>query len=261
MEEYGGRLPSDPAALRSLPGIGRYTVGAITSMAFGQDAATLDANLRRVFARVFDIRQAADSTAGKEILWKLAEEHLPKGQAGDYNQALMDLGATICLSKKPRCLLCPLHEICQAYQLGVQEERPVLKKKAEVPHYTVTAAIIQQDGNVLLAKRPSKGLLGGMWEFPGGKIERGEALEDCLIREIREELGATIRVCEPFGIYQHAYTHFRITLHAFFCELIEGEPKAIEAAELAWVNPGELQHYPMGKVDRQIARKLSIRTA
>jgi A/G-specific adenine glycosylase len=260
MEEYGGKLPSDLQVLRRLPGFGRYTVGAIASMAFGQDAATLDANLRRVFSRVFNMAQPADSTAGEDILWELAETHLPKGQAGDYNQALMDLGATICVSKKPRCLLCPLQEICLANQLGLQEQRPVLKIKAEIPHYTVTAAVIQKNGKVLLAKRPSKGLLGGMWEFPGGKVERDETLEDCLTREIREELDAMIRVGEPFGIYKHAYTHFRITLHAFFCKLIEGEPKAIEAVELAWVNPGELQHYPMGKVDRQIARKLSVRT-
>ena len=260
MEEYDGKLPSDLQALRSLPGIGRYTVGAIASMAFGQDVATLDANLRRVFARVFNMAQPADSAAGEDVLWKLAEAHLPKGQAGNYNQALMDLGASICLSKKPRCLLCPLREICQAYQRGVQEQLPVLKTKAEIPHYTVTAAVIRRDGKVLLAKRPSKGLLGGMWEFPGGKIERNETLEDCLTREIREELDAIIIVGEPFGIYQHAYTHFRITLHAFFCELTEGEPKPIQAAELVWVNPNELQHYPMGKVDRQIAQKLSSST-
>jgi A/G-specific adenine glycosylase len=260
MDEYGGRLPSDLQELRNLPGIGRYTVGAIASMAFGQDAVTLDSNIRRVLARVFNLAQAADSAEGEDFLWKLAEAHLPKGQAGDYNQALMDLGATICLSKKPRCLLCPLSKICQAYQQGMQEQRPVLKAKAEVPHYTVTAAVIRRDGKILLAKRPSKGLLGGMWEFPGGKIERNETLEDCLIREIREELDAMISVGMPFGIYQHAYTHFRITLHAFLCELTKGEPKPIMAAELAWVNPDELPHYPMGKVDRLIAQKLASRT-
>jgi len=258
MEKYGGELPSDLCALRSLPGIGRYTVGAIASMAFGQDVATLDANIRRVFARVFDVALEADSAAGEDSLWKLAETHLPKGQACDYNQALMDLGATICLSKRPRCLLCPLSGLCLAYQLGIQEQRPVLKPKAEVPHYTVSAAVIRREGEVLLARRPSKGLLGGMWEFPGGKTEQNETLEDCLVREIREELDASIQVGEAFGVYQHAYTHFRITLHAFFCQLIEGEPKPIEADELAWVSPSELQQYPMGKVDRQIARKLVL---
>ena len=258
MADYGGELPSDLQVLRSLPGIGRYTVGAIASMAFGQDVATLDANLRRVLARVFDVAQAADSAAGQDILWKLAESHLPKGQAGEYNQALMDLGATICVSKKPRCLLCPLRGICQAYKLGIQEQRPVLKPKADVPHFTVSAAVILRDGKVLLARRPSKGLLGGMWEFPGGKIEKDETLEECLAREILEELDAMIQVGEPFGVYQHAYTHFRITLHAFLCELIQSEPKPLEAAELAWVSPRSLPQYPMGKVDRQIARKLIL---
>ena len=256
-EEYGGEIPREPRKLRRLPGIGQYSAGAIASMAFGQDIAALDANIRRVLARVFDVGQPADSAAGKGILWKLAEEHLPKGRAGEFNQALMDLGATICLSKKPRCLLCPLSGLCRAYQLGIQEQRPVLKPKAEIPHYTVTAAVIRREGKVLLAKRPSNGLLGGMWEFPGGKIETDETLEECLAREIREELGVNIQVGAPFGVYRHAYTHFRITLHAFFCELIEDEPKPIEAAELAWVGSSELQLYPMGKVDRLIARKLS----
>jgi A/G-specific adenine glycosylase len=257
MEKYGGEMPADLAALRSLPGIGRYTAGAIASMAFGQDIPTLDANLRRVFARVFDVAESADSSSGEEILWNLAEEYLPKGRAGDYNQALMDLGALVCLPKNPRCLLCPLVGLCQARRLGIQEQRPVLKPKAAVPHYIVTAAVLWRDGKVLLAKRPSKGLLGGLWEFPGGKTEKDEALDACLIREILEELGTQIRVGEAFGVYEHAYTHFRITLHAFFCELTGVEPKPLEAAELAWVLPFDLDQYPMGKVDRQIARKLS----
>ncbi len=256
MEEHGGELPRDLTALRKLPGIGRYTAGAIASMAFGLDAATLDGNLRRVFARVFDVAEPADSPAGEKILWALAEKHLPKGRAGDYNQALMDLGAAICLPKNPRCLHCPVSELCQAQALKIQEQRPVLKPKANVPHFVVTAAVLRRDGKILLARRPSKGLLGGMWEFPGGKVEQDETLEMCLAREIREELGADVRVGESFGIYRHGYTHFRITLHAFWCELTDGEPRPIQAAELAWVAPSDMRIYPMGKVDRQIATAL-----
>jgi A/G-specific adenine glycosylase len=250
---YNGELPHDLTLLRKLPGIGRYTAGAIASMAFGLDVATLDGNLRRIFARVFDVAEPADAPAGERILWALAEKHLPKGHAGDYNQALMDLGASLCLPRNPACLLCPLRGFCKARVLGLQEQRPVLKPKAEVPHFTVTAAVLIRDGRILLAKRPSKGLLGGMWEFPGGKVETGESLEACLAREIWEELGAGIRVGDPFGIYHHAYTHFRITLHAFLCQLIDGEPRPVEAAGLVWVVPSELGNYPMGKVDRQIA--------
>jgi A/G-specific adenine glycosylase len=252
----GGELPRDVLSLCKIPGIGRYTAGAIASMAFGLDEATLDGNLRRIFARVFDVAQPADAPAGRKILWGLARENLPAGQAGDYNQALMDLGATICMPHNPSCLLCPLSEVCKARMGGIQEQRPVLKPKPKTPHFVVTAAVLQRAGKVLLAKRPSKGLLGGMWEFPGGKVEAGETLEACLGREIREETGAEIRVGEAFGIYRHAYTHFSITLHAFICEVIAGEPRAIEAVELAWVAPTDLINYPMGKVDRQIARRL-----
>jgi len=134
----------------------------------------------------------------------------------------------------------------------------VLKPKPAAPHYTVTAAVIRREGKYLLARRPQKGLLGGLWEFPGGKVEAGESLESALRRTIREELGVAIRVGEPFGVYRHAYTHFRFTLHAFVCHLNGDEPRALEAGELSWVFPSELSAYPMGKVDRQIARKLAI---
>jgi A/G-specific adenine glycosylase len=189
-------------------------------------------------------------------MWGLAEKHLPKGRAGDYNQALMDLGATICLPHNPACPLCPLKGICTARKLGLQEQRPLLKPKVKVPHYIVTAAVIIRKGKILLAKRLSKGLLGGMWEFPGGKVEKGESLKSCLAREIREELGVEIRIGEEIGIYKHAYTHFRITLHAFATELTDGKPRAVEVAGLVWVLPNELGDYPMGKVDRQIALQI-----
>jgi A/G-specific adenine glycosylase len=254
--QFGGQLPRSLDSLRALPGIGRYTAGAIASIAFGVDAAALDGNIRRVLSRLFDVDAPADTPAGEKILWSLAEELLPPGRAGDFNQALMDLGASTCLPKNPRCLLCPLTENCLARQRGVQEQRPVLKPKAEVPHYIVTAAVIRRGEKILLAQRPADGLLGGLWEFPGGKTEPGESLAECLRREIREELGARITVREPFGVYRHAYTHFRITLHAFLCELASGEPRPLQAAAVVWLSASELAGYPMGKVDRQIARKI-----
>jgi A/G-specific adenine glycosylase len=256
MEKYNGKIPSNVDELQKLPGIGRYTAGAIASIAYGLDEATLDANIRRVLARYFNVDQPADMSSGEKRFWELAESQIPMGKAGDFNQALMDLGATVCLPKNPRCPVCPLSETCQARQLGVQELRPVLKPKATVPHYTVTAAVISRNGKVLLAKRPSKGLLGGLWEFPGGKVEQNETLDACLRREIQEELSVQIDVGAELGVYHHAYTHFRITLHAFCCKLRQGEPRAIQVADLDWVDPVELVQYPMGKVDRQIARRL-----
>ncbi len=256
MQQYQGNIPSERTLLEKLPGIGRYTAGAIASIAFGKDEPLLDGNVRRVLARIFNIDLPARSKEAEQKFWELAEAVLPKGKAGDFNQALMDLGATLCTPRTPQCQHCPISELCQSRLQGVQELRPVMPKRPRTPHYIVTAAVIQQGECFLIARRPPDGLLGGLWEFPGGKQEPGEELPDCLQREIREELGAQIQVGEPFGVYKHAYTHFRITLHAFLCTLCEDEPQALEASEIRWVPPGELEDFPMGKIDRQIAARL-----
>jgi A/G-specific adenine glycosylase len=254
--EHGGQLPRNLTALRTLPGIGPYTAGAIASIAFGMDVPILDGNVRRVFARLFDVTTAADSPAGERFLLDLAAAHLPDGQARDYNQALMDLGAMICLPKKPLCWSCPLNSLCLAYARGVQEQRPVLKPKVSAPHYIVTAGVLRRNGSVLLAQRRTDGLLGGLWEFPGGKQEDGEDLPACLRRELKEELGVEVDVGRQVGVFRHAYTHFRITLHAFECTLKTGEPRSLQANQITWVPLADLHTYPMGKVDRLIARQL-----
>jgi A/G-specific adenine glycosylase len=254
---FEGHLPTTRAELESLPGIGRYTAGAIASMAFGQDEPALDGNLRRVLARMFNLSMPLRSPQGQQTLEQLLEEHLPRGQAGDFNQAMMDLGATLCTPRAPDCARCPLAAVCQANQLGVQEARPVADERRQVPHYTVTAAVIQRDGQVLIAQRPAAGLLGGMWEFPDGKQEPEETLLACLEREILEELGVRVAVGAQFGVFRHAYTHFKVTLHAFYCTLGSEEPRPIEASGLRWVLPSELAGFPMGKIDRQISLHLS----
>jgi len=259
VHEYNGALPSDLKSLRSLPGIGRYTAGAIASLAFGQDEPVVDGNVKRVFSRLFNLEEAVDSPAGEKKLWEIAAEHLPRGQAADYNQALMDLGAMICLPASPDCENCPLIQSCRANSLGIQAELPRKKPKLAVPHHTVAAAVIWQGQKVLLAQRPSNGLLGGMWEFPGGKQEDGEDLETALKREIQEELGVRIQVEQKLGIYKHAYTHFRVTLHAFSCKIESGKPHALEASALCWAQLDELAGYPMGKLDREISRELLSR--
>jgi A/G-specific adenine glycosylase len=262
VDEMDGRLPRSVDGLRKLPGIGRYTAGAIASMAYGLDEPTLDGNLRRVFARLFNVEIPADSTDGEKLLWSIAAENLPKGKAGDFNQALMDLGATICLPKNPRCLLCPLMEDCQAQKLGLQDARPVLKPKTEVPHVVHAAAVIvgrignpPYDG-VLLAKRPSTGLLGGMWEFPNGRVDGDPARG--LPKALKTGYGLTIRAGEALGIVNHAYTHFRVTVHVFRGEFQKSinENSWQKNENLKWVKLTELEDYPMGKIDRQIARKI-----
>jgi A/G-specific adenine glycosylase len=261
VDEYQGMLPQSRKELEKLPGIGKYTSAAIASIAFGENAAALDGNIKRVISRFFNMALPVSSPQGERELMELAQSNLPAGKAGDYNQALMDLGAMICLPKNPLCVQCPVGKNCQANHLGLQALLPNLAKRPKTPHHTVTAAVIRRDGQVLIALRPSKGLLGGMWEFPGGKKEKGETLEQCLEREIKEELGCTIQVGSALGIFNHAYTHFSITLHCFECKLKVGSPLPIEASEVRWVSPLELSNFPMGKADRMISRKIISATA
>jgi A/G-specific adenine glycosylase len=258
VEKYKGELPRDLDELRKLPGVGRYTVGALASIVFGMDEPALDGNLKRVYARLFDVSEPVDSSEGEKILWKLAKDNLPKGHAADFNQALMDLGAMICLPKNPRCLICPLMKECKACANGTQAVRPVKKLKKAVPQYIHAAGVIIKKEKVLLAQRPSKGLLGGMWEFPNGRVDATRDPARELAKVIRSGYNlrlSTKRKVHEVGIYQHAYTHFKVTVHAFMCEV-----SSIPNLEnLKWVALMDLDEYPMGKLDRQISNTVMQR--
>jgi len=257
VESYSGELPNTRPELETLPGIGRYTAGAIASIAFGQDEAVVDGNVKRVYARLFQVTEPVNTPAGEKEIWSLAETHLPRGQAGDYNQALMDLGATICLPRQPLCSVCPLAEDCLARRNDQTDQLPVKKQKSQSPHHTVTAAILHgEDRQVLIAQRPADALLGSLWEFPGGKQEPGEDLPTCLKREILEELQCTIKIGDLLGTFRHTYTHFKVTLHAFHCQLEEDPPTPHYHQAVRWVNIDDLDEYPMGKIDRMISQQL-----
>lgn len=257
MSEYGGELPADFETLQSLPGIGRYTAGAITSIAFGLDTPVVDGNVKRVYARLFAVETPVNTPAGEKEIWALAEVQLPPGKVGDYNQALMDLGAMVCLPRQPDCPNCPLNADCLAFRQNWTEELPRKKAAKKAPHYIVTAAVLGgEDGTVLVTQRPQDALLGGLWEFPGGKREDGENLTACLKREILEELGVKIEVGEKLGVYRHAYTHFKVTLHAYYSQIVSGEITLNAHQDFRWVQIGELDDFPMGKIDRSIARQL-----
>jgi A/G-specific adenine glycosylase len=253
MEGYGGVLPRDLRTLRALPGIGRYTAAAIASLAFGQDTAAVDGNVGRVFARLFNISEPVDSPATQRRFWDLAQEHLPLGRAGDYNQALMDLGATVCLPRRPLCTLCPLEGSCEARLLGLEEARPVRKPRPTIPTRIRAAAVIRREGRVLVSRRPSVGLLGGLWEFPSAPVDADPALE--LGPGLEAAYQLRVQPGPFLGMVRHAYTHFRVIEHVFACEA-EFVP-----AELTWVPLTALTSYPMGKVDRKISAWLDAKTA
>ncbi len=166
-QDYAGQFPQTVEGLLVLPGIGRYTAGAISSIAFGQPAPLLDGNVIRVFARLTDLDADVTQPAVKESLWKLAEEWLDRTRPGDYNQALMELGRVVCKPRAPLCTECPVSQHCSAFANGTQNLRPVKKRKSATPHYDVAAGMVWNDaGQVLIAQRPLDGLLGGLWEFP-----------------------------------------------------------------------------------------------
>ncbi len=260
MDKYAGVIPEEYEQLIQLPGIGHSSAADILSVAFGKDLAALDGNIKRVLSRLFNLTLSLETPEFTKTCQLFLDQLLPASKAGDFNQAMMDLGASLCLPKNPACQECPLKDDCQAYLAEVQNLRPVRKTKKEIPHYIVTAGVIMenidQPGKVLLAKRPANGLLGGMWEYPGGKVQAGESLEDCLSRELIEELGIEVRVGHNIGVYKHAYTHFRVTLHAYSCIITSGEPKSISADEIKWVNTADLHLYPMGKLDRLVTNTI-----
>ncbi len=258
--EMDGRFPSTADELQKLPGIGRYTAGAIASIAFKQSAPVLDGNVIRVFTRLLNIADDVTQTATKNRLWDQAAAWMPTERPGDYNQALMEFGRLVCKPKNPACADCPLQAHCAAFAADTVTQRPVKKKKAPTPHYDVAAGIVyREDGRFLIAQRPLEGLLGGLWEFPGGKQEPGETLPQTLQRELREELAIDVKVGALFTVVKHAFTHFKITLHTFECRLVGAEPQAIEAHAFAWVTLADVDKYSFGKADREVITAMKQR--
>lgn len=249
-EVFGGQLPRNAQALRELPGIGRYTAGAIASIAFGMDEPALDANIKRVYARIFDVSIPVNSPSGETLLWDIARENLPAGKAGEFNQALMDLGAAVCTPNNPDCPGCPLRELCLSHLHGLQAQRPVKTPRKTIPHYLQAVAVILREGRVLLARRPTDRLLAGMWEFPGVRVETEESAE--FETGLQREYNLVITRTSTLPVVKHAYTHFRVTAQPYLCELASTNGQE----NLTWVDLNQLDDYPMGKVDRMIATSL-----
>jgi A/G-specific adenine glycosylase len=254
--QHGGQLPQSRVELLALPGIGEYTAGAILSIAFGQALPAIDGNTRRVLSRAFQVTEDPLGREGKQRLRTIAESLLPADEAGTFNQALMDLGATVCTPRSPECQACPWHDECRARQLGIQESLPVRRPRKPLPHHDIAAGVIWRGHQILIARRPPHGLLGGLWEFPGGKRESGETLEECLAREVREELGIKVHVGELLTTVEHAYTHFRITLHAFHCRYLSGEPQAVGCTAWQWVLLQQLDDYAFPAANHRIIAAL-----
>ena len=255
VEQHQGTIPQDFDQIMALPGIGRTTAGGILSSAFDLPFAILDGNVKRVLARLV----ALDGPPAKalNLLWNLSETILDPHHPRDFNQALMDLGATLCIHRQPDCPRCPWRRHCRAYNLNVQSEIPMKETKASIPHKHIGVAVIWNERHqILIDRRKQEGLLGGLWEFPGGKIEPDESVEDCIRREIQEELGIQVAVGDQLTTVTHTYSHFKVTLNVHHCNHLSGEPRPIECDEIRWVTMDTIEEYPFPKANIHIIEAL-----
>jgi A/G-specific adenine glycosylase len=253
VEKFGGQIPDNWGEIKSLPGIGLYTAGAILSIAYGQAIPAVDGNVRRILCRLFAIRKPVDDTREQKQLQKLAASLIPIRHPGDFNQALMDLGATICKAKNPDCSRCPIANLCQARLHDFQNVLPIIRKTPAIPHRQAAAAVIHNSkGMLLIVQRPASGLLASLWKLPGGFIKADEDMEKSLRRSVKEELGISIRPRKHLASVNHTYTHFRITLQAYECSLLKGAPKPLGCQDWRWASLADLKKLPLSKIDRMI---------
>jgi A/G-specific adenine glycosylase len=255
MECCEGQIPQDYEVLKKLPGFGPYTTSAVLSFAFNRHHIVIDANVRRIVMRLMNLSSEADPKKDKELKQHLVT-YAPSRGTSLFNQAMMELGALVCRPKNPLCLLCPIIDFCSAYKKGTQEVIPKPRKRKYKRIETVIG-IIKDRERYLIQKRPSAGLLGDLWEFPGGKKKKGETLRNALQREIREELKAEIDVGKFLTKVQHSYTQFQVTLYAYECSL-KSQPNFLKDTH-RWSTLRGFRKYPFPSGSVKIIRYLEER--
>lgn len=251
-------IPADHATLLALPGIGPYTAAAILSIAFNLPFPLRDANVERLFARLADIDSPLKHTATQKRLAVMAQTLLDTGAPRLYNQALMELGALVCTPKKPVCPICPVQTHCRALKADTVEFRPLPTGKQKKIEIIMACGILHHRGRVFVQQRLADDIWGGLWEFPGGRLEEGETPNQAAAREIAEETGWQAPVLAPFQTVVHHYTRYRVTLHGFIGEVsaLPGEPVLSAAQQSAWVPVAQLSDYPYPAGHRMLVAAL-----
>lgn len=255
----GNMLPASYEELVKLPGIGPYTAGAIMSIAFNQDFPVVDANIERIFARLFDIITPIKSRENKTLVWQKAAAMLPSGRSRTFNQALMELGALVCLPRTPHCSRCPVTGYCKAHQLQIVSERPVLPPKKKTIFIEMATGILFRDEKILIQKRQADDVWANLWEFPGGRLKEGETPQQAVVREFLEETGLHVGVTGEITSVRHSYMHYRVILHGFFCDVVGGEkkePELLAAQENRWVPYTELHRFAFPAGHRKLIEYL-----
>jgi A/G-specific adenine glycosylase len=257
VERHGGAFPRRLAEAVKLPGVGRYTAGAVLSIAYGERLAAIDANAGRVFCRV--LLERGDTAASRTRVDQFAAAAVPEDRPGDYNQSLMDLGAAICVPRRPRCGECPLGDVCAANRAGRQELVPAVRRHSR-RKVCAAVAVVERRGRVLIAQRPPEGMWGGLWEFPHVEHAADSDARAALRGAVANTLGLHINVGEPVITFVHGIMNRRIELTAYRCAAAGGTmPRRHVAAR--WVRPGELAGYALPSPHRRVAEAVTAKQA
>ena len=246
-DQYGGEIPRSYDDFRSLPGVGPYIAAAVQSIAFEEPYAVVDGNVKRVLARLFQMDAAVNDTTAHKHFAPVANQLLAEAEAGDYNQALMELGALICRPSSPDCSNCPVADFCSALQHNTVGDFPKRKVRQKTPEYQVVAAVIRNNGKMLIVRRPEDGLLGGLWEFPNGRYGADEAPQVACVRTIRETTGLAIRIDNYLTRVRHAFTHFKIVVDVYQCSLEDGMITLNGPTDYAWITASQFDDYAFPK--------------
>jgi A/G-specific adenine glycosylase len=256
VDEFKGSLPDSYADLQTLPGLGPYAAAAITSIAFSNAVPVVDGNVLRVFTRYWGIFENVMKQTTRSMLFHRLTPAVESVNPSDFNQGIMELGALVCTPKKPKCDICPLKIECVALHTDQIANLPVKEKAKPVPHYDISVGVVWDGDKVLIGKRKEDQMLGGLWEFPGGKHEEGEEFSDTCKRELKEETGLDVEIDKQYCIVKHAYSHFKITLHAFKCQVLGGQMEAKSASELKWITLDDIDIYAFPKANKIVLEHL-----
>jgi A/G-specific adenine glycosylase len=256
LEQHAGILPDSWDVLRELPGIGDYIASAVLSIAFNQPYAVVDGNVKRVLARLYEISEPVNKSSSYKTFKGVADGLLDRRHPGMFNQALMELGALVCKPKKPDCNGCPVHSRCHANQAGHVDQFPKRIRKPKTPLHNIVVGVVYKNNHMLITRRKPEGLLGGLWEFPGGKIEKHERPEKACIREIKEEVNLNVTVDGHISQVKHAYTHFRIIMEVFSCRYVSGNVRLNGPVDFRWITLKEIDQYPFPKANHKFIHLL-----
>ena len=256
VDEMDGKIPEDYVSFRKLPGVGDYSAAAVQSIAFRAPYAAVDGNIKRVLARLFLMESPINDAKSAKAFQQQADELLDANLPGLFNQAMMELGATVCRPQSPICLVCPVNSFCEAFRTARQDEFPYRRQTKPIPEHHLAVGVIYRDNAVLLTQRQLDGLLGGLWEFPGGQLAEGETAETACVRHIAEVVNLSVTNVRFLTRVRHAYTHFKVVVDVFQCDYQAGEVVLNGPRDAQWIAVSALRDYPLPRTVHKFLEEL-----